>query len=591
LREKFSEEFVILDKRSLEKAGDLDKFMRKNPRLLVSIDFARQETLGEPLARKIWDLVVFDEAHRLRRDRQKVTQAYAFAEKIALHSKSLLLLSATPFSGKIEELYFLLALLDRGKLGSLHSFVEEYLNRGGEFLSGLIRDVTIRRTKKQVGGFTRRHAATTRYRLTKTEQAFYDRMSDYVRTEWRKAMEKAAENAGESARERNPRALLLTFYQKMMDSSLAAIRSALSGRVLALETTLAKNKSELAKLSGAYSETFSMIREEMDEGEEESSSLPESTREARENLAEVETELILTRKLYEESLAIKDNTKADTLRRLLDKIFSENREEKVVIFTQFKSTLADIQRIFPDKKISVFHGSLSREEKDAAILDFKNRTQILVCTEAGGEGRNLQFARILINYDLPWNPFRIEQRIGRIHRFGQKFDVQIYNFAMEASIGERILEILSEKIKIFEDAFGETDALLGMVDGGGKTIEKLFMRLAMDSKSADPDKTARAIQEHLKDSREKMDKLSGSLAISSQYLQEKPASPGDIKKEIRRLSLKLESFFLDYAKAFPEDFQILETKGEAGRRLFRIDSPGAPVEAEWVSFDYETAEG
>ncbi len=328
----------------------------------------------------------------------------------------------------------------------------------------------------------------------------------------------------------------------------------------------------------------------MDEGEDENGSLPSPTQEAKENLAEIERELFLTRKLREESLSIKENTKADSLRRLLDQIHKENPDEKVVIFTQFKSTLADIERMFPDKKITGFHGSLSREEKDAAILDFKNRTQVLVSTEAGGEGRNLQFSRILINYDLPWNPFRIEQRIGRIHRFGQKFDVQIYNFAMEASIGERILEILSEKIKIFEDAFGETEALLGMVDGGGKTIEKLFTRLAMEARTGDSSGTTKAIQEHLKASKEKMDKLAGSLAISGQYLQEKSVTPGEIKKEIRRLAFKLETFFEDYARVFPEDVRILEIKGETGKRLFRIESPGALVETAWVSFDFELAE-
>lgn len=118
----------------------------------------------------------------------------------------------------------------------------------------------------------------------------------------------------------------------------------------------------------------------------------------------------------------------------------------------------------PDFKVSPFHGSLSMDEKEVAIQKFKEDYEILICTEAGGEGRNLQFANILFNYDLPWSPLKIEQRIGRIHRFGQKDNVYIFNFASKDTVAERILEVLTNKIRLFEESIGASDDLLGTIE-------------------------------------------------------------------------------------------------------------------------------
>ena len=137
---------------------------------------------------------------------------------------------------------------------------------------------------------------------------------------------------------------------------------------------------------------------------------------------------------------VKTNNKVKEILKLIKKLIAKRSHEKIIVFTQFKTTLFLLQDTLSSYKTVVFHGSMSREEKDEAIASFQKEKQILISTEAGGEGRNLQFCRILINYDLPWNPFKLEQRIGRIHRFGQKYNVDIFNFTMKESIGEKFLK-------------------------------------------------------------------------------------------------------------------------------------------------------
>ncbi len=578
LREKFSENFTVLDRKSVSKEKNVDIWLEKNPRVLVSLDFARQAHVTDALARKIWDLSVFDEAHRLRRDRSKTTRAWELADKLSLRSKSLLLLSATPFSGKIEELYFFLCLLDRNKLGSLHSFMQEYRTRGGEFLGERIREVAIRRTKKEVGGFTLRKAVTMRYRLTPKEQVLYDQLSDYVKNEYQKALA-AGEEAGNRG---SPRALMLVFFQKMMDSSWAAIRTSLEKRVVTLETTLSQELHDNAKLKDAYEDLLEDLQSETEEEEEKGTnrSSQEST------IADLKAELSFLKGHLSGLKSLKDNTKAEALQTLLRTLWDKDPNEKIIIFTQFKSTLFSLRDLFPDVESVLFYGSLSREDKDKAIEIFKHKSKLLLCTEAGGEGRNLQFSRILINYDLPWNPFRIEQRIGRIHRFGQKKDVIVYNFAMEASIGERILEILTEKIKIFEDAFGETEQLLGMVEEGGADFEKLFARMMAG------EEVSEIIQKKIAVNKEKL----RGLAVGHSLLEIPKVSLDEAKKEISVLSRKLEHFFLEYSKAHPEDFSItqhLEWKNSKAYQLkARVGlAEGDLSDSGWVCFDFRLTQG
>jgi SNF2 family DNA or RNA helicase len=175
--------------------------------------------------------------------------------------------------------------------------------------------------------------------------------------------------------------------------------------------------------------------------------------------------------LLRRSRAIDTNAKYDGLERLVD-----STREKIVIFTQFRATLEFVARSLRAKGIrtTVFHGALTLREKEEAIAQFRDRSRILVSTEAGGEGRNLQFCHFLVNYDLPWNPMRIEQRIGRLHRLGQTHDVHVFNFTARNTVESYVLEIVHEKINLFRSVIGDLDMVLGPYAEAGSFEDAVF---------------------------------------------------------------------------------------------------------------------
>ena len=232
VRSKFNEEFLIINRKNFYEAAGA---WNRHPRIITSIDFIKNPRYGADILKTNWDIVIFDEAHRLRRDYSKVTHAYAFAEKLADRCEALLLLTATPFRGKLEELYYLIRLVDPHLLGPHASFVQEYM-MGGDAdpeleqrrladLKQRISRVLLRRRKVEVGGFTKRHARTVRLELTPAERAFYDETTEYVRREFNLA-----------TREKN-HAVTFTMivFQKLLDSSTRALLRALEKRRAHLE--------------------------------------------------------------------------------------------------------------------------------------------------------------------------------------------------------------------------------------------------------------------------------------------------------------------------------------------------------------------
>jgi len=175
--------------------------------------------------------------------------------------------------------------------------------------------------------------------------------------------------------------------------------------------------------------------------------------------------------LLRQARAIERNSKMDGITRLI-----AGSREKFVIFTQFRATLEYLARSLRHLgiKVAVFHGALSLREKEAAIEQFRERARVLVSTEAGGEGRNLQFCHYLVNYDLPWNPMRIEQRIGRLHRLGQQHDVHVYNFTARQTVESYVLEIVHEKINMFRSVIGDLDMVLGPYAEAGSFEDAVF---------------------------------------------------------------------------------------------------------------------
>jgi len=463
LASKFNEHFTVITGPVLRRKPDI---LQTSPKVIVSVDLLREAPKWDLFLEQNFDIVVFDEAHRLRRDMTRATRAYQFAEKISQKCKALLLLSATPFRGKLEEIYYLIYLIDPDLLGPLHTFMNNYAESSGGELQRKLSSVVIRRRKIDVGGFTRRFARTIKLKLPPEERVFYDSVTEYVRKEYNRAVESS----------KNVRAFVMVIFQKLLDSSSYALLKALEKRRERLEQmyhrALSTGATELEIFDDA--EVMEEFEDEFG-GDDEIFPIFDPT--------EVRKEILTLNRLIMLGKKIEVDTKLKNLHKTLHDLRKEGHT-KVIIFTQFKKTMEYISEYLnSDFQVTVFHGGLSGREKEKMIAEFFDKTDVLICTEAGGEGRNLQVATALINYDLPWSPLKVEQRIGRIHRFGQHSDVYIINFATSETIAEKVLEILERKIRIFEDAFGPSDVLLGTSEDDS-SFEKSIRSFLAEKKSA-----------------------------------------------------------------------------------------------------------
>jgi SNF2 family DNA or RNA helicase len=376
-----------------------------HPFLIASLDTAKSAGNRRQIAEAGFDLLIVDEAHRLR---NHLTQAWKFIDSLSL--KYLLLLTATPVQNDMRELYNLVTLLRPGALGTYRSFRREFVVRGDKRLpknthklSRLLSDVMIRTTRSSTSiQFPRRDVRTLHLDLAPAERQFYDAVSAFVQT-------MAASNARETRG--IPWPLLLIVLQKEIGSSAAA----------ALGT--------LERAAGR----FGPVRRELET-------------------------------LIELGRAIRVHTKLVSLEELLRE--RARQHEKVLVFSQFRRTVEMITQALRAQglRVGAFHGSLTTSAKDTIVGAFREELDVLVSTEAGGEGRNLQFCRALVNYDLPWNPMRVEQRIGRIHRIGQTRDVEIVNLAASGTLESYVLKVLQDKIGMFQMVIGEMDQVLGNLD-------------------------------------------------------------------------------------------------------------------------------
>ena len=404
LRRKFDLEFAIL------KHGTA---WWEEPLLLASMDTAKLLRHRDKVASAAFDLVVVDEAHRMKNQK---TLAWKFLDRLA--PRYLLLLTATPVQNDLHELYNLVQLLRPGLLGTYRTFGREFMRRGDRRmpqntgrLATLLGETMIRTTRASTSiRFPRREVTNVHFDLSLPEREIYDDVTRLVRRLIQ----------GQKEHKRGAIKLtLLTLQKEIGSSSFAAIPTL--GKLLARES-------------------------------------PGPAR------AELEDLLLRAR-------AVDANAKFEGVTRLLG-----SSREKVVIFTQFRATLEFLARSIRALGIrtAVFHGALTLREKESAIAQFRDRARVLVSTEAGGEGRNLQFCRLLINYDLPWNPMRIEQRIGRLHRLGQQHDVHVYNFTARQTVESYVLEIVHEKINMFRSVIGDLDMVLGPYAEAGSFEDAVF---------------------------------------------------------------------------------------------------------------------
>jgi len=452
MKSKFNENFIIMDRKTLSRArkaaGAGGNAWEINDKIICSLDFIKSDSFSDEMKNTAWDAVIFDEAHRLRRDAQHSTLAYTVAEIISEKTKSMLLLSATPFRGKLEELYYLIALLDRNILGPFQSFYNDYCMNNADVaaLRRKLSEVVIRRTKREVGGFTLRHARTIRFDLYPDERNLYEETTRYVVEEFNRALQTENRAVG----------FVMTVFQKLLDSSSYALLSALRNRHRRLEDLVSRAGSSAAIVTDLKNRMDGDMAEEENEEDSIDATLEKT-------LEELKVEMMTIERLIGLAEKIDVDKKGEKLLELIQALVRRGIK-KFLIFTQFRTTQDYLFNLLKDYRTVVFNGSMSGEEKEEAILCFKGDSEILIATEAGGEGRNMQFCNVLINYDLPWSPLKIEQRIGRIHRFGQPRDVYIYNFSTAGTVAERVLEVLTHKLHLFEESIGPPDVMLGQIE-------------------------------------------------------------------------------------------------------------------------------
>lgn len=370
--------------------------------VVASLATARREATRDRLSAAEWDLVVVDEAHRVRNPRTASSKLVR-----ALRTRFMLLLTATPVENRLDDLYHLVSLVRPGHFGTAgdfrrrHAPVDRAASAGAspaELPAGTaaavaelrrsLRSVMVRHRRSEVAlMLPRRLAETIPVQPSEAEASVYSRISERVRSEGR---------AATPARE-----MALRTVQRLAGSTPAAVAQTLE-------------RMGWSDLAG-------------------------------------------------EARAVGESSKVKALGLLLERHAVAGT--KVIVFTSFRETLAQLGALVRARGVRAaeYHGGLARREKDAAIGSFEDDVDVLLCTESAGEGRNLQFCHAMVNFDLPWNPMQIEQRVGRVHRIGQQHDVVLHNLVTRGTIEERVLDVLHAKLNLFELVVGELDMVLGRV--------------------------------------------------------------------------------------------------------------------------------
>ncbi len=521
LEQKFNERFAVYDSsvlRTLKRQSPRGNPWLVQDNIILSHGFIEHnELLWDEIVALPWDMVIVDEAHHARRrqtggDRREATQLYRFVSRLSERTRGLLLLTATPMQLQTFELFSLIELLDCGLFQNFTHFEHQrHVNRsinalikaveacdqtGGAHspdLPGnlraqledahhplvsqlatstaarqrliqllaerhLLSEVMIRNRKRVIGRFTARRPYSIPVTLSPEERILYNAVTDYVRGSYRQL----------DQRRRGVIGFLLVAYQRRLTSCTHAFRVTIERRLQKLQSAMAEpemlpNWSDDEELDAILDRT-----DQVAFGTDQEAIVIERHRlEALRMLA----------------ASVQTDTKFLAFNRFLDELFIRNPGEQVLIFTQFYDTLDYLWGQLSRRwQVGIFHGSLNPKEKDGAITRFRDGvTQILISTEAGGEGRNLQFCAVLVNYDLPWNPMKVEQRIGRVDRIGQQRNVMICNFAQQDTVEDRVLDMLANRIRIFEETVGGLDPILGELEAD---IQKIVLETPLDQLDA-----------------------------------------------------------------------------------------------------------
>ncbi|SDN15003.1 Helicase conserved C-terminal domain-containing protein [Halogranum gelatinilyticum] len=414
--------------------------------IIASIDTAKSESNRSTVLARDWDVLVLDEAHYVKNED---TDRYDLLQKLSYDYA--FFLTATPIQNDVTDLYNIVSLLRPGLFGTREAFHHYFINRSQEKLVNRnelqkrLRKVMIRNRREDTDiDFTPRRVTTRTFEPSPAERDLYQSVTDYVRTAY-------SEGGGQK--------LVLMTLQKEVVSSPAALRQT--------------------------------VEKQLDEGKQ-----PAHTDQLEQILERVD--------------AIETPTKLDRVQNITAEARERVDKGRVIVFTQFRATQQAILNRLDEAGYTThpFHGGHTSDQKEEIVERFEEEGGVLVSTDAMNEGRNLQFCNVMVNYDLPWNPMKVEQRIGRIHRIGQDREVYVFNIALEDTIEEYVLERLYHKIDLFQQSVGELSEILTRLEETGRNFEDdVFERLVNAGSEVELENDFDAMAIDLQEQRDLADKL------------------------------------------------------------------------------------
>lgn len=510
LLEKFYLPSVIMESKSFNSSIENGVFNPFDREIIVICSLQFAKTKAAYIRRTDWDLVIIDEAHRLR-NVYKPQNKTANAIKTAIESKKKILMTATPLQNSILELYGLVSIIDDYVFGDLKSFKSQFGHNitQAEFqeLRRRLQPVckrTLRRQVLEYIKYTKRIAIVEEFYPTENEQRLYDMVTEYLSKPKLYALPNSQ------------RQLMTLILRKLLASSTYAIY----GTFCSLINRLQDKLNKVDDLYIGENEVIADYEDDNDQWVDNDEVEFEETEELHpDDIEGIKKEIDELKQFRDLAEKIKKNSKAEHLFVALEKGFEQLKNlgaaQKALIFTESKRTQEFLYELLEkrgfkgkvvrfngtntDKESTVIYNEWLAEHKGtpkvtgsptadrrAAIVDyFKNEATIMIATEAAAEGINLQFCSLIVNYDMPWNPQRIEQRIGRCHRYGQKFDVVVINFLNKSNAADiRVYELLDQKFQLFNGVFGASDEVLGSI-GNGVDFEKRIAQIYNDCRTPD----------------------------------------------------------------------------------------------------------
>ncbi|WP_336331216.1 helicase-related protein [Haloarcula sp. CGMCC 1.2071] len=584
MQDKFDQDYVIYDRDyvdSIRRGLSDENVWEHDDRIITSIDFAKRDDMLEPLQNTDWDIAVFDESHHLTARRgndgqKQTTDRYKVGEAVSPNTDGLLFLTGTPHKGKPDQFYFMVDLL------------EEYRFEDEDDISpAKLDDLMIRRLKSNPNMahsdgtpmFPEKEIDTLSVGFTDAEEQLYQDITDYLKNYYRLGEDQESQAAGFS----------MVIYQKRLVSSIRAIQCSLEKRLEALQ-------------KGGHNDLSPVVQSLLDQYQQKPETLTEAQRQKiEEELQELsadqdpeqrQKEIAVVEELIDKARAIDVDSKAGKLRDSIETLLERDPDEKILVFTEYTDTLEYLRdEILSDFDVAQIHGGLGQRVRREQVEKFRNDASIMLATDAAREGINLQFAHIMVNYDLPWNPIRIDQRMGRLHRYGQDQKVNIYNLFVQDTRESEILQRLVTKIDQIEEDLGMSSDVLGMVlDGSEMDLQDRIMDAVAHDESGE--QVVEDIDQIIEERKEAVKRVQEDFLIEDQFgeseLEEVQKLIQDSRNEqVGQSAVKrvLELFFQEFdGTVRPEDVE--STDGQ----VYHIETPSViEVDNDAVESSYPRA--